>query len=527
MEMDFFNRQVVDKLFTESWFSKSLNINSGAKLWSEGRVTILNQPSYELTIPINWLDDPYNHRSWRWILNSFQWMDKLLADFKLNYNIESIEKCVAYFFDWASFYIIKNQEGEFLWKDDAVSFRTFRLSIIAYYIINSGLYNKDQVELTNLILQRHFIELSEPKNFKSNNHGIFQMRALMSLMTLHPNIGNISEVRKYVTKRLNWLWTRQYGSQNMHLENSTGYHQYIVEEFDQILDSPEFVNVKFIFDKSKITEVKENAKFLFHPNGTATLFGDSNFVSQTHEITIGNHLFNEAGYAILAGDDNSKNNSYLAIRTGFPSNAHRHSDDFSFEWSEKGQIIFQDSGRYSYDYDDPFRVFVSSTKAHNTVTVNNSNFPWWGDFKKTDFYSGAIQSLHSTSEKVELNLLKEFPTLNVKFSRKFNLKYGNYLGITDVLISDKKNTYEQWFHLAEDFNYLGKLENERLVFANDKIRIEVIVPRNTETMIIKGQQEPYIQGWVSLSEKKLLPRWSFGFKATAKSFRFNTKIIVI
>ena len=527
MNIDFSNKKNIDQLFLTSWFSRSLTINSGSKLWSDGSVIILNQPAYKLDMPINWLDDPYNHRSWCWILNAFQWMDKIISDFKIEYNVASIEKCVEYFFDWANFYIINKQEGEFLWKDDAVSFRTFRLSIIAYYILNSGLYSNEQVKLTNLILQRHFTELLDRKKFKTNNHGIFQMRALMSLMTLHPNIGNIIDVKNYVTERLNWLWERQYGNQNIHLENSTGYHQYIVEEFDQILQSPEFEGMKFVFNESKVAEVKENARFLFHPNGIATLFGDSNFVKQEHEVVTGNHLFNEAGYAILAGGSDSENNSYLAIRTGFPSNAHRHADDFSFEWSERGQIIFQDSGRYSYDYDDPFRMFVSSTKAHNTVTVNNSNFPWWGAFEKRDFYQGAIQSLHSNSEQTALNLMKEFSTPNVKFSRKFDLRYGDYLGITDVLVSNEENTYEQWFHLSEDFDFLGKLENERLAFTSDTLRIEVIVPSNTETIVIKGQKEPYIQGWVSFSEKKLSPRWSFGFKAVAKSFRFNTRIIVI
>lgn len=527
MNEDNFSKERIEKLFSATWYGSSLLPNSGAKLWNDGSVTILNQPPYELTIPINWLDDPYNHRSWRWILNAFQWMDNLLSQFKIDNDEEAIKKCVVYFFDWADFYIVQEQEGEFLWKDDAVSFRTFRLAIIADYIFQSSVYSVEEKELTKKILQRHYIELVDPKNFKSNNHGIFQMRALMSLMMLHPNIGNISEIEKYVVKRLNWLWLKQYGQQNMHLENSTGYHQYIIEEFDQILESPEFESIKFVFNESKVSEVKENAKFLFHPNGIATLFGDSNFVKQEHEVVTGNHLFNEAGYAILAGEDESENNSYLAIRTGFPSNAHRHADDFSFEWSEKGQIIFQDSGRYSYDYDDPFRMFVSSTKAHNTVTVNNSNFPWWGAFKKSDFYVGAIQSLHSSSENTELNIMKEFPTLNVKFSRKFDLKYGSYLGITDVLVSNEENTYEQWFHLTESFDYLGKLENGRLAFASDVLRIEVIVPRNTEVMVIKGQKEPYIQGWVSYAEKRVVPRWSFGFRAIAKSFRFNTKIILI
>lgn len=526
MNIDFSDKKAIDQLFSTSWFSRSLTNNSGAKLWNDGSVMILSQPAYKLSLPINWLDDPHNHRSWRWILNAFQWMDKLLAEFKLNYSISSIEKCADYFFDWADFYIVKEQEGEFLGKDDAVSFRTFRLSIIAYYILNSGLYNSEQVELTNFVLQRHFVELSDPKKFKTNNHGIFQMRALMNLMMLHPDTGNINDIKKYVIQKLNWLWLRQYGDQNMHLENSTGYHQYIVEEFDQILGSPEFEGMKFVFNKLKVNEVKENSKFLFHPNGVATLFGDSNYVEQEHEIVTGDHLFNEAGYAVLAGNNESRNNSYLAVRTGFPSNAHRHADDFSFEWSEKGQIIFQDSGRYSYDYDDPFRMFVSSTKAHNTVTVNSSNFPWWGTYKKSDFYSGAISSYHGSVKLTKLTLSKEFSTLNTSFSRTFEIERGNYLRVLDVLRSDNENTYEQWFHLAEDFDYLGTAENGRLIFKSNKIRVEVITPKNTETVIVKGQSDPYLQGWVSYSEKTVIPRCSFGFKAKSKNFRFNTKFFI-
>ena len=515
-----------DKIFSDTWFGQNLKKNSGSNLWNDGYVTLLNQPAYDMSMPVNWLDDPHGHRSWRWILNAFQWMDKLLADFKITYNIESIETCCAYFFDWANFYITNEQKGEFLWKDDAVSFRTFRLSIIALYIFNSGKYSDQEVELSQRILQMHFMELVNPKKFKTNNHGIFQMRALMNLITIHPELGNTVDIKAYVTKRLNWLWMRQYGTQNMHLENSTGYHQYILEEFNQILDSPEFSGMRFLFNAIEISEVRENTKYLFHPNGVATLFGDSNYVKQQHNIVTGSHIFNEAGYAILAGRENSANNSYLAIRTGFPSNAHRHADDFSFEWSEKGQIIFQDSGRYSYDYDDPFRVFVSSTKAHNTVTVNDTNFPWWGEFSKSDFYSGAIQSFHSIQDRSELILMKEFPVPDVKFTRKVNLLHGESLNVVDLLSSKQENTYEQWFHLASGFDYLGKLDNGRLVFSNSKVRIEVITPKGTESIVVKGQKDPYIQGWVSFSEKKLLPRWSFGFKVKAKSFRFNTKFFV-
>lgn len=520
-------REKTKELFNLTFFGQNLTPTSGEKIWNDGSVAILNQPSYQLNIPINWLDDPYNHRSWRWILNAFQWMDKLLSEFKFNNDESAIKKCANYFFDWARFYITEGNEGEFLWKDDAVSFRALRLSIISDYILKSETYNEDEKLLTLKILKMHYLELSNPKKFKKNNHGIFQMRALMSLLTIHPYIGDIEEAKIYIAEKLNWLWTKQYGQQNLHLENSTGYHQYIIEEFIQIIKSPELKNIDFIFDEKVIKEVKENTKFLFHPNGVGTLFGDSNFVKQTHNAVIGDHLFNEAGYAVLAGSDDSENNSYLVIRTGFPSNAHRHSDDFSFEWSEKGQIIFQDSGRYSYDYNNPYRLFVSSSRAHNTVTVNNTNFPWWGDFNKSDFYSGAISSYHGNSDRAALELSKEFKSLDVIFNRNFEIERGKSLIITDIITSNTENTYEQWFHLTEDFDYIGLRDGERLLFTSKKVDIEVIIPVDTELMVVKGQEEPFIQGWVSYSEKKAIQRWSFGFKSRSKCFEFNTKIVLI
>ena len=519
--------EAVSKIFSSTWFGRSLVSGSGAKLWKDGNVCILNQPPYCLEVPVDWLDDPYNHRSWRWILNAFQWMDQLLARFKLNQDEVAIQTCATYFLDWAKFYIIGEREGEFLWKDDAVSFRTFRLSIIAAYIFDSGHYSDEEVGLTEDILHKHYLELSNPKKFKSNNHGIFQMRALMSLLTLHPSVGDVAESKKYVTKRLNWLWGRQYGTQNIHLENSTGYHQYIVKEFEEMLDSPELEGLRFSFGEEKIKEVKDNTKFLFHPNGTGTLFGDSNLVQQEHEVVTGDHIFNEAGYAILAGSEPTRDNSYLAIRTGFPSNAHRHSDDFSFEWSEKGQVILQDSGRYSYDYSNPFRVFVSSTRAHNTVSVNGGNYPWWGEFKKTDFYEGAVKKYSGTGKESSILLEKTFENQQVEFSRNIEFLKGKALTVVDALRGNGENCYEQWFHFSELFDYVGEDETGFVRFRGDKFFVVVRPPDNSEVFVVKGQEDPYIQGWVSYKEKKMAPRWSLGFlKKGAGSVEFSTKLEV-
>ena len=51
---------------------------------------------------------------------------------------------------------------------------------------------------------------------------------------------------------------------------------------------------------------------------------------------------------------------------------HAHADTLSFEFSHLGQRIFVNSGTSTYERSD-LRHFQRSTKAHNTVTVNNEN----------------------------------------------------------------------------------------------------------------------------------------------------------
>ncbi|BDR09828.1 heparinase II/III family protein [Comamonas thiooxydans] len=516
------NQYYFHEYYERVFFGISLKKGGGASKWVNGTVCILKQPPYSMSLPVNWLDDPYTHRSWRWILNGFQWMDGLLADYKFQKNIKSIELCVEYFLDWINFYITQKNSGEFLWKDDAVSFRTFRISILAKYVfLEENNYSEIQRRNVMEVLRLHYLELSDPKKFKTNNHGIFQIRALMSLLALHPYIGDLDVCKKYSVEKINWLWIRQYGKQNIHLENSTGYHCHILKEFEEILLSPEFDGFEFCYDLDTVKKVKENTKYLFHPNGVGTLFGDSNYSRQTHETAIGDHLFNEAGYAVLAGNNPGEDNSYLAVRTGFPSNAHRHSDDFSFEWSESGVVILQDSGRYSYDYESDFRKFVSGTRAHNTVSVNGCNYPWWGDFKKNDFYEDAINYYSGMNDESTLILEKYFHSLEVNFKRKIIYSKGKRLIISDNLTSKNNNSYEQWFHFSKDFEYFGTDKLGRTIFKSSKIAVAVEALQGSEVFVVKGQMAPFIQGWISYGEREISPRWSIGFKKEGRECLFE------
>lgn len=499
-----------------TYFEENLKPKHKDAYWEDGKLFILNREGYELGHEINWLDDPYDHRSWRWLLNNFKWMDSLLYRYLRDGDYFAAKKSAEYFFSWYDFYVADGRKGEFLWKDDAVSFRAFRIAIVTRYILGSPDYSEEKKQTARDAIKLHYDELIDDRKFKRNNHGLFQVRGLMTISTIHSDILDLDAARAYVAKKVNYLWLQQYGKQGIHLENSTAYHQIIIKEFEEISKSPEFNKCKLIFNKVEIEKVKDNSKYFFHPNGKSTLFGDSNLSIQPHPRFSGDRIFNEAGYAFFSGKQDSEENSYLAVRTGFPSNIHRHSDDFSFEWSEKGQVIFQDSGRYSYEYNNPLRIFLTSTRAHNTVTVNGLNFPWWGEFKKKDFYGGAVKQYEGNSEEVKLVLEKDFPSLGVKFNRSLELVRGESLKITDTLRSQSENKYEQWFHLAEEFEYSGEMENGKLKFDTDKFSVIIHPPVGAEVLVVKGQEEPFVQGWVSYKEKKITPRWSFGFIKDSK-----------
>ena len=313
-----------------TYFEKNVKPKHRDAYWEDGKVFILGREGYHLSDEINWLDDPFDHRSWRWLFNNFKWMDTLLHRYLFEGDIASMEKCVDYFSSWYSFYILGERDGEFLWKDDAVSFRAFRIAVIAKYIMDSSDATDAKKEMASEAVRLHYNELMDEKKFKRNNHGLFQVRGLMTLSVIHSDTVSVENAAAYAEKKINYLWLQQYGTQGLHLENSTGYHQLTIKEFDEIIKSPEFSDVKFVYDADDVAKAVDNTKYLYHPNGISTLFGDSNLtIKKNLPKIIGDKIFNEAGYAFLAGHDNSENNSYLAVRTGFPSNIHRHSDDFS------------------------------------------------------------------------------------------------------------------------------------------------------------------------------------------------------
>jgi hypothetical protein len=75
--------------------------------------------------------------------------------------------------------------------------------------------------------------------------------------------------------------------------------------------------------------------------------------------------FPYGGVAFLRDRDH-----YLAFDGGPFGASHQHEDSLSFWLSAFGRTLIVDPGRYLYDRTTPFRPYLLSTAAHNTITVD-------------------------------------------------------------------------------------------------------------------------------------------------------------
>lgn len=77
-------------------------------------------------------------------------------------------------------------------------------------------------------------------------------------------------------------------------------------------------------------------------------------------------------YFVRSGWEETDN--FLFFKNGFLGSGHGHNDLLHIDLIIEGVPVLVDSGRYTYNPNDPKRQFYKSTKAHNTVLVDDKEF---------------------------------------------------------------------------------------------------------------------------------------------------------
>lgn len=228
-------------------------------------------------------------------------------------------------------------------------------------------------------------------------------------------------------------------------------------------------------------------------------------VGKLKNAPLANHAFKQAGYYLLQGGDRDCNNSISLLfdcgDLGFGSlAAHGHADALSFSLRLGGTPFLVDPGTYDYFTYPEWRNYFRSTRAHNTIEVDNvsqsriTGLFMWGN--------------HAASRCQFVDLNSQSPTVSgshdgyeslrdaVRITRTINLdKEIRRITIRDDLTANYPHVIAAHFHLNDRVEIKRISANSfRLLVGN--IGMTLTLDASLDTSVTRADATSPL-GWVS------------------------------
>lgn len=245
-----------------------------------------------------------------------------------------------------------------------------RLNNIVEFIKKSEKY-KFSSRYIKEILIKHCDFLYSENNYKFNNHGLMMDYALLNASEyIDDDIRRIMYVDKALY-RIRYGIRRDFTRRGVHLENSPEYHRMVLIIYKKIERKCRQLKIQLGKQEKEILKLAEDFKsIMIQPNQLYPLIGDTGSINDKKiKKSYKNFYDQESGLAILHNYNkrNPENSSMLTFKSGYFSSTHKHYDDLSVTLFLDGLELLVDSGKYSYNKENPIRDYMISPEAHNTI----------------------------------------------------------------------------------------------------------------------------------------------------------------
>ncbi|WP_334123102.1 heparinase II/III domain-containing protein [Glutamicibacter sp.] len=497
----------------------------------------------------DWATYGRQHRSWGFHLHAFEFMDPLLVAFDESQDAKWLYEAAKIALSWVKLHReADEQDDPMVWYDMSQSLRTPRLIALTMRLARIPKMHDQAIVLAEA-LAWHLDELHKDRAFNPrNNHGFFtavsQVHAGQHLSMFPAAAATTSEGRA----RLALMARSQFAADGVHLEHSPDYHRMLLHSFelavrDGLIDDEEIRN--------RIIRAAHVLGWMVQPDGTIVQFGDSpaTHVVSEDAVSIDEHTrfiltdgkfgqsnerelaaFEDGGYAFVRSPQ-PKNvgelaqSGYLAFNAGFHSRAHKHADDLSVIWYDRGHQILTDSGRFGYGdlleadselrkegfyYSSPERQYVESTIAHNTLMIDGENH---NRVRRTPYGSGLGPCVVSSGK---FDLVGRVRHNGYVHRRRIIYVPGEELRLFDAVHSGSEETREAivWLNINGEFELTEMTGNTvKLSIADDNFPLSMEISGTGELVTpVRGQESP-LRGWRSRVDRELEPTWSIGFRS--------------
>lgn len=528
-----------------------------AKGWRQGKY-----PLVDLAGPYPWALEFQEQRSWNFHLHCLGPVDVLLRAYSHWQEVEFLVPALRMSLDWCRMNSDASCQSvsPFAWYDMSVGLRAYRFAYLLEVAAIEGLLAEPERALLWSSLEQHARYLAKDSNIAfHSNHGYYQVAGQLAMGRRFAHASSLMrKASEQGLTRFRKMLAQQFTGEGVHREHSPDYHRMVYSTLKELLDSG-LVDDDEVREQARRIEAAL-AWFVF-PDQRLVNFGDSDGRSVACSdaeaaqrwvtpdmrfwATAGREgslpddevaYFADSGYWLVrkrpaeAADFSAA--SYLALNAAFHSRTHKHADDLSFVWFERGCNLLVDAGRYGYIgktkknsdlwldgfwYSDPWRIYCESTRAHNTLEFDGRNYAR----RVTEPYGSALQRHGQTDEGVFFVEAGCEQFSSVRQERMLFFKPGQWLVVVDWFADSANKTHDvkQWFHLGPEL--AARIETDQMIASlpgnNGSLYCTSLIDGPQLSRLFVGEEDPLRQGWISDRERSVRAAPAFCFTHTGAS----------
>lgn len=367
----------------------------------------------------------------------------------IRFNAEYFEYAIVWAQKGIPFDDFKQKWNEYVAAD--IPLQPYVISLqLPNLVIAMNLYGIQDQDIYDELFSRYKWLIKHQEKHLLANHYFENLKAIIIGSCLF----NEEKVLKKYVKRLYKECAEQILSDGVHFELSLMYHKLILEDLlliNRVAHSKMFVKyIQLMLNAMTSLEDGFNRTPLFNDAGDNVAKSASSLIRACkNELGLSpsyQNSFPIAGYYKLRCENIS-----VLIDAGYIgpnyNPGHSHCDCLSFEVFIDKQPLFVNSGTYQYQGEK--RQYFRSTKAHNTLMIDNhEQSDLWGEHragKRIKKVAGTIDS-----DTFCGTFLNQF---NEKSNREISFKNG-YLSVLDSFESVKEDIVARsYLHLAPGYSY--------------------------------------------------------------------------
>jgi hypothetical protein len=516
-----------------------------------------NYSGIDLRKAIPWKLQGHEQRSHNFHIQCLDMIDQMLRAYSHSHDQKYLKVSLPIALDWINTHSDSKAQdiSPFAWYDMAVGLRSYRLAYLLQATDEIDLLDETKRQMLWSSLEQHANYLADDKNIIfHNNHGYYQIAGQLAMgRRFASQSPTMMQAYQQAILRLRQMLEQQFTPDGIHREHSPDYHRMVYDTLKALIDSG-LVEDKAIIESAK--RIEEALSWFVYPNQHIVNFGDSDdrslerspkeaqgkWTTPEMQFWVGGgkcgekssdvmRAFSHGGYWIVRkpGDNpvNLLKYSYLALNAAFHSRTHKHADDLSFVWFDRGHNLLVDAGRYGYIgkaeqgsdlwldgywYSNPWRVYCESTRAHNTLEFDDKNF----QRKGVKPYGSALQRWGQDASGVMFVEAECKHFTSIRHMRMLFFIPGKWLVILDWFHDNKKEPHKvrQWFHIGHQLQLLVHQEQYLVPITGSAqpLRITHLLPNMMPSRPYMGEENPTIQGWWSARERDIVANYAFCYE---------------